>query len=264
MAKAVRIGIGRSTPEWSRPSYTPANSLLNQHSNQHCGEAPNQWTDHCGRPIAPGKRLRKIVVPKSASVPTPASTRQARSKNFYQLTQTAKRSAAAALIRLTRKPPEPDVVHQPQHHKYRKQFRAARNSSAARESPSPAYCPPPCPHSPAHGTTTASPRPCRCTFPPGPAPSARSARSASTAKNTTRAPPPPHEPMLLGKRRENEIGVRNRQKPELSLGAVRHAPPPHPAVPDRDLGLDHLIARAREDRAKDRRNVRSAAPSDNP
>ena len=50
------------------------------------------------------------------------------------------------------------------------------------------------------------------------------------------------KPMLLGKGREDEIRVRNRQKPELRLRPLRHAPSPHAPLADGDLRLNHLIS----------------------
>lgn len=42
--------------------------------------------------------------------------------------------SAKSVSKLTHKPPEPHIIHQPQHHKYRKHIRAARTHERQRNS----------------------------------------------------------------------------------------------------------------------------------
>src|ERR1035437_5988405 len=54
----------------------------------------------------------------------------------------------------------------------------------------------------------------------------------------------PHEPMLLGKRRKDEVLVGRRQEPQLGLSSLGNALAEHPSRAYRNLGLDQLISLA--------------------
>src|SRR5450756_331240 len=53
-----------------------------------------------------------------------------------------------------------------------------------------------------------------------------------------------HEPMLLGKRREDEVLVGCRQEPQLGLSSLGNALAEHPSRANGNLGLDQLITLA--------------------
>src|SRR5437773_778299 len=48
--------------------------------------------------------------------------------------------------------------------------------------------------------------------------------------------------VFFGEGREDEIGMSHRQKTQLRLRPMCDSASPHPAVPYRDLGLNHLVA----------------------